>query len=120
MVNKVLKAAYLIVNETLGSNINNNLLDLNVKQTDLDQLKHFLSSNGLLKSDDQYLLNSNNEKQNVLQGPNRVIVTAEELELLLTLKPKDMRFPAHKDYVARKNPRKLKLTKAKLLSAWDG
>ena len=119
-VNKVLKAAYLIVNETLGSNINNNLLDLNVHQTDLNQLRHFLSINGLLKSSDQSAFKYNNEQHNVPQRPEKVIVTPEELELLLTLKPRDMRFPAHQDYAKRKNPSKLLLTKAKLLSAWDG
>ena len=70
---KILKAIYLIVNETLSSNIDSHLQDLDIKPTDLDQVKHLLHSNGLLKhqsdASDHFVLKNTNEQQNVPKTP---------------------------------------------------
>ena len=120
MLNKVLKAAYLIVSESIGADNDN--LHFSVKDTDLEQIKHFLNSNGLLKSGDKSALNDNSYimQQNVPKRPAKVIVTPEELALLSNLKPRDVRYAGREQHEMRKNPRKLKLNKSKLLSEWDG
>ena len=120
MLNKVLKAAYLIVSENVGSDINN--LPSSVKETDLEQIKGFLDSNGLLKSSDKSALNDNsyNKQHNVPKRPARVIVSPEELDLLRNLKPRDIKYAGRDQHEMRKNPRKLRLNKSKLLSEWDG
>ena len=120
MLNKVLKAAYLIVSENLGPDNNN--LHSSVKERDLEQIKDFLSSNGLLKLGDKSALNDNNynKEQNVPKRPAKVIVSPEELDLLKNLKPRDVRYTGHEQHQMRKKPRKLKLDKSKLRSEWDG
>ena len=113
ILNKVLKAAYLIVSENAGSDINN--LHSSVKETDLEQIKGFLNSNGLLKSVDK-----SDKQQNVPKRPAKVIVSPEELDLLKNLKPRDVRYAGRDQHEMRKNPRKLRLKKSNLLSEWDG
>ena len=114
MLNKVLKATYLIVSENLGSDNNN--LHSSVKERDLEQIKDFLSSNGLLKSGD----NSYNKEQNMPKRPAKVIVSPEELDLLKNLKPRDVRYTGDEQHQMRKKPRTLRLDKSNLLSEWDG
>lgn len=116
-VNKMLKAAYLVASDKLDPSVRS---QVNEEDAEMQQLKRLLQENAPVL-DQKYA--TSERHQNVQQKrplPARVPVSPEEIKLLTTLEPRDVRWAGRKeDAKMRKRPQKLSLSPSHLLSYWD-